>query len=442
MSDRCGLLQAHDRNRQRPPVQDAAASNEIADTAIETFDLGAYIGAKVVVDDDIYGTICFADGAERDSSLTEQETYFVELFARLIGHALERRTYERALDEREEIYRAVIDSSFDLVFRIEPDGTFSYLSDGVEALLGVPPEAYLHEPFTSMLPNEETIELAGDIFERVMRGERVEEYYFPLSDDSGSRVFVDIRVVPLYASDVPTADRQPADIVGIQGMARSAADRHRRESLIRVLNRVLRHNLRNEMNVIRGFAEILEAQLAEDAADYAGRIITASERLTDLSETARRLEENFDQPQERGAIDVVPIVSQVGSALEERYPSVSVEVETPEEAITEAAPRVEAALWELTDNAAKHSGDAPTVEITVTTERASVVIDVQDDGPGLPAQEQSVLVDGDESPLVHGSGLGLYMVFWISQSLGGTLQTEVNESGTAVELRLPRHKPT
>jgi len=82
-------------------VQDANASSAISETAIETFDLGTYIGAKLTVNNEPYGTICFADKEERGTTFSDAETHFVELLAHLAGNAIERRTYEQELEERE-----------------------------------------------------------------------------------------------------------------------------------------------------------------------------------------------------------------------------------------------------------------------------------------------------------------------------------------------------
>jgi len=74
-------------------------------------------------------------------------------------------------------------------------------------------------------------------------------------------VYSDIRVVPLYEPSVPNEERTAEDIVGAQGMVRETTDRHRREGLISVINRVLRHNVRNKLSVINGYAEILANDL-------------------------------------------------------------------------------------------------------------------------------------------------------------------------------------
>lgn len=426
-------------------VQDAGRSTAISARAIETFDFGAYIGARVVVDDAIQGTVCFAAGPERDAAFSESETYFVELLARLVGQALERHQYERQLaareaelHERREIYRAVIDASFDLVFRVDDAGRFSYLSPPIEGLLGYPPDQYLGDPFTEMLPDEGTIQLAGEIYEAVLAGETVEEYFFPLEHRSGGHVYVDLRVTPIYDSAGAAADRSAADIVGVQGMASDATDRYRSERLIRVLNRVLRHNLRNDMNVIGGYAELLQQELTGDPASMATVIAETSDGLVALSETARQLERNLSRPATVEPTDIVPLVTEVATDVGRRHPDASIDVEAPASAIANGAPRLETAIEELVDNAAKHGGTPPVVEVAIEPTDRQVVVRVSDDGPGLPDQERDVLEAGDETPLVHASGLGLWLVHWIVESLDGQLRLLERESGTAIEVRLPR----
>jgi len=75
---------------------------------------------------------------------------------------------------------------------------------------------------------------------------------------TSDQVVLDVRKVPIYESTVPKENRTTADIVGVQGAAKAATERFHRERLNHVLNRVLRHNLRNDMNVIGGFSEVLE----------------------------------------------------------------------------------------------------------------------------------------------------------------------------------------
>jgi len=129
---------------------------------------------------------------------------------------------------------------------------------------------------------------------------------------TSDQVVLDVRKVPIYESTVPKRNRTTADIVGVQGAAKAATERFHRERLNHVLNRVLRHNLRNDMNVIGGFSEVLEKRLSGENAELAERIAGTSDRLSQLSESARKLSENMDLAPELEPMDITPMVERCG----------------------------------------------------------------------------------------------------------------------------------
>jgi len=414
------------------------------DPAFQTHQLSCYHGAPIIVDDDPYGTVCFSARDPRADPFTDAEKSLTYLIAQIVGYEIEQRNYERdlaeqeqTLAERREIYRAVIDANFDLLFRIDLDGQFIYHSPSVEEMLGYTADELHGRPFTAVLPDAETAEAAQRLYEQVLAGETVEESYLPLETKSGEIIYADIRGTPIYDADIPPEERTPSDIVAVQGMTRDATERKRRDRLISVIHRVLRHNLRNDMGVIRGYTELLGESLSGDDAELAQRIHTTAERLIDLSETAQKLEENLDSPPELEPIDVVPLVTRAATQIDEAHAAATITIDTSETAVAQSAPRLETAIWELVDNAATHAGDTPTVEVSVRVTDDAVVIRVLDDGPGLPEMEQSVLLSGDETPLVHGKRLGLWLVYWIVTSLDGDLDVPDGRPGAAIEIRLP-----
>ena len=100
------------------------------------------------------------------------------------------------------------------------------------------------------------------------------------------------------------------------------------------------------------------------------------------------------------------------------YRDASIAVSAPEQVGVESSPRLETAVWELVDTAAKHAGETPDIEIEIKQTDSHVVCVVRDDGPGVPELERSAL-RGAETSLVHGRGLRLWLVYWIITDLGG-----------------------
>ncbi|MEF8784513.1 MAG: ATP-binding protein [Haloarculaceae archaeon] len=416
-----------------------------ADPDFESHGVHCYHGAPVMVEGEAFGTVCFVSHDARGEPFSDSEKAFTDLIAQMVGSEIERERKQAALDARErelekrqELYRAVIDASFDLLFRVDADGTYTYHSPTIEPMLGYTPDEIVGKPYQTLLPDDATAEVADKLFQRVLGGETAEERYLPLETAAGDIVYVDVRVTPIYAADVPDTERTPADIVAIQGMAHDATERKQRERLNRVLNRVLRHNLRNDMTVINGYADMLADRVDEADTDLVRRIRNTADRLLGMSETARELGDNFADPPTLEPLDVVPVVRGMVEQVASRDLAAEITVDAPDAAVASAAPRLETAIWELLDNAVRHAGDSPTVSVSVTVATETVDIRIADDGPGIPAQEATVLETGEETPLVHGSGLGLWLVYWIVSSLDGEVHVPEQTEGTTVRIRLPR----
>jgi signal transduction histidine kinase len=238
---------------------------------------------------------------------------------------------------------------------------------------------------------------------------------------------------------------------GVNGLAaglreREAALRERQQRL-EVLYRLLRHNLRNGMSVINTHADLL-AERTDDPllAESAGAIAEAGEELSDLSWKARQLEQLLDEAEPAAEpLDLASVAADVIDEQRERYTGVSFELSIPEEAPVVAVPSLRFAVENAVENACEHN-DSADPEVSVAVRRVSgtagnghpgVELVVADNGPGIPEQDRAVIEQGRETDLEHGSGLGLWIVYWIVDSSGGELAFEENDPrGSVVRLRL------
>lgn len=92
-------------------VVDASEDGWTDDPAYDRFGLGTYIGGRVEVDGELYGTLCFADAEDRGEAFTDTQRTFVELLTRWGSYELERQRaraqLQRERDRLEEFASVV-----------------------------------------------------------------------------------------------------------------------------------------------------------------------------------------------------------------------------------------------------------------------------------------------------------------------------------------------
>lgn len=221
-------------------------------------------------------------------------------------------------------------------------------------------------------------------------------------------------------------------------------DRRIRTQQIQVLDRMLRHNLRNQMNVVDGYAELLATELGDDQlVGYAERIGAVASSLTTTAETVRfvrnRLENDPPKPE---PLDVTAIVERCLRRARDTYPKAEFHSELPDSAVAYAHDTMGIVLDALFENAVEHNdAETPRIDVHITERTGSeLAISVEDNGPGMPDSELVALESGVEpTQLEHATGIDLWMANWFVTEFGGsTAVPENGAQGTVVELHLTR----
>ena len=232
---------------------------------------------------------------------------------------------------------------------------------------------------------------------------------------------------------------------GYNRMSAGIADRERklrdRQQRLEVLYRVIRHNLRNEMSVILNYADIAAGMTDDDQVEMAADTITETGRkLTALSEKARQVQNALETAEETEQVDAAEVVRRSVADQREAFPDVEIRADVPESCPAEAITALELAVENVVENAAKHDDSPePVVDVAVSGTDERVFVSVADGGPGIPEQERNVLTKGRETSLEHGSGLGLWLVYWVVDRSGGSLRFDDNEpAGSVVTFVLDR----
>ncbi|MFB6157431.1 MAG: sensor histidine kinase [Haloferacaceae archaeon] len=212
-------------------------------------------------------------------------------------------------------------------------------------------------------------------------------------------------------------------------------EERRRQQRIQVLNRALRHNLRNDLTAARGYVEML-TEAGDEAESHATRVLGILDGMADLGVKARDIEQvlaadaDVDEP-----VSLAAIVEQAAEDARSAHGDASITTAVPDDVRVAVDPVVlRSVLRELLENAAVHT-DGTGIEVAFVDAEGDIV--VSDDGPGIPEYETEVFEIEEETSLKHGSGLGLWLVKWGVDRFGGTVRFDTSGTGTRVHVSIP-----
>ncbi|AGB31667.1 putative PAS/PAC sensing his kinase [Natrinema pellirubrum DSM 15624] len=287
-------------------------------------------------------------------------------------------------------------------------------------LFGQSPQSMIGDPLRSITTGLEGTDLSAGATGTI-----------PLQTTKGRRRF------QFSVSAVDNAETDTDDGAGPVArtvMLRDVTDRQTREQRLAVLNRVLRHNVRNELDVVLAYADRIDDEDVRDG------IRDSATDLVELSSKARAAEDVMTAS--AGSPEPVDLAAVARDVVEEYRTAnrpCEISLSCPGEILVSSHRSVvRRVLSELVDNAITHADRSPRIEITArASPDGTAELVVADDGPGIPAREREILGDGTETQLEHGSGIGLWFVNWAVTQLGGDLSFRENEpTGSVVTVRL------
>jgi len=381
--------------------------------------------------------------------------------------------------------RTALDDLADPLVALALDGRIVRLNPAAEAFLGADAETVRDRPLDEFLDVSIGLDTEAD-----------------LTDDEAD--FTDEVVIEsgtgrrTYAVATSRLTDPSGAHVGYTVVFSDVTKRERRRQQLAVLNRILRHNLRNDAGVAAGYGELLAERLDDpELAQMADAIGRRAGALAALGEKAGTVETLLSDA-EPVETDVRGLVESIVADAREREPDATVAFAVGGAEATDAGGGGERRLgrangsdrrrrrtgrdrrgrrtvgeqrgsddaWtarirpdalravatNTVENALNHHDGAgverddggPWVRVALRRERSDgetddcFVLTVADDGPGIPDHEVEAVESGRETALEHGSGLGLWVVEWGAGALGAAVDYADREPrGTTVTVRIP-----
>jgi signal transduction histidine kinase len=209
-------------------------------------------------------------------------------------------------------------------------------------------------------------------------------------------------------------------------------------STLSFTNSVLRHDIKNDMTVVRGRARVIaDADPCEDLVAESARTIDGQvDEVLDVIDSTSSIAETLSDDPDYEPIDVADITRGVASNQNDMLPA-SISVDAPESAMVYGNDAVRTVISNLVENGVEHNDATdPQVHVGVTTDAQHVILRVLDNGPGVSEKQKATLFD--RRPDDTGGG-GLHVVATLVENFGGEIRVEDNEPrGTVFVVEFPR----
>ena len=346
-------------------------------------------------------------------------------------------TARKEREQELQLFQKAVEQAGHGILITDRDGTIEYVNPAYERDSGyTPTEAVgLNPRIVKSGKHDESF--YGKLWETICSGD-VWEHDLINRRKSGELYHVEQTIAPITDAD--------DDITNFVAIESDITEKRLRGQRLSVLNRILRHNIRNGMNVIQGNTTRLRDAADDDEREAA---LTAIEdqaaELLKISENAAAVRDLFQRERHPDVTcDVGAMLSRLATDLDEAYPDADITVAAPESVMAQADDRLETAIRTAVENAVVHN-DSPDPEITVSATAIDgpdtgnwVDITIADNGPGIPPAERPMVERESETQLVHGTGLELWHIYWVAKSFGGEMRIADNDPrGTIVTIRVP-----
>lgn len=376
-----------------------------------------------------------ADGSEFWNRLTvapihdenDEVTHFV-------GFQEDVTAWVDARHDRRRLERAV-EAAGQAIFTTTADGTVTYANPAFEEITGHDADEVIGETPRILQSGRHNEAYYARMWETVLSGETWTEEVVNSHANGGTYHAIQT-ITPVF-----DGDGSVEELVAIQTDV-TVQKEHERH--LATLDRVLRHDLRNRLNVVMGHTEaIQEAAVDDSTAEHADAISEAIDDLLAIADREREINRMLLERPQRVAVEIVPTLRAALGEARESHPDATLDfrVDCPTDTEAIATENVSDAITEVVEFLLDHAeSSAPHVDVTVTATAERVTIRIADAEDPIPETDRDVLLDTEDiDALNHGTGLDLWFVYWVVRRSNGSLSfSDIDESGNAIVIELPR----
>jgi PAS domain S-box-containing protein len=387
------------------------------------------------------------DYAERDAT-SGQPTQVLARLRAIVGadtsvaDADMQRLFRQELETRRQTEKrlaTVLDRIPHPVYYRDADGVYLGCNTAFETFCGEPREEIIGSR-TEELSGERHAELCEQHDDKVLK--------------TGEKQLLETTVTLQGKERHIRANKAPLteDRTGIEGIVASIEDiteqRRQQQQLetqknnLEILNSVTRHDIRNDLQVVLGMAEVLRDHVDDEGMEYLDTMVTKGRHAVDITRQARDLTETMLESD--FGTDRIPLKSTLDTQIDEirstyNQAIITVEGDIPNTAVV-ADGMLSSVFRNILANGIQHNDSSvPRIRVWVQTTDHQATVHIADNGPGVPDERKDEIFGRGEKGLESsGTGLGLYLVDTLVDRYGGDVYATDSDEGAEFVIRLQR----
>lgn len=424
-------------------VNDAGAAGWQDDALYHQFGLECYAGVEVSAGDDRYGTVCFTGLSPREQSFTETEQTFIEFLGQSVSYELERKQRVDHLTALNTLSRELMDVE-------TADAVSENVVRTAETTLGLPITAIaLHDDQNDELEAVAQTDRAEEVLRATSMlresgvgwkaftdGTRQTTDLSARSDIPVHPPVTEVAIFPLgdhgifLTGSTRTDGFSPSEFDFAETIAMNtdaALDQAEREQELQQRNEqlesfssMLAHELRNPLMI----AQIYHQQSADGNEAAAEEVETALDRIEEMIDVLLVTARGSDSVIDWESVALPDVITDAWTDVSAESAQLVLETNR---SIRADPTHLRHLFNNLLQNSIEHGGE----EVTVHIGDLEGGFYVEDDGPGIPAEDRDEVFEVGYTTNEKGMGLGLAFVAQLAKTYDWECTVTTSETGGA-----------
>lgn len=330
---------------------------------------------------------------------------------------------------RQRRFEAVFNNTYQFTGLMSPDGTLLEVNSAAVEFAGRSRDELVGQKIWDAYwfqTNKEAAQTAKHAVNMAQEGEFFREQ---ITVQGGVReAVIDFSVRPVIGEDgtVELLVPEGRDITRLS----------QREQQLKVTNRFLRHNIRNKLTTIQGYARVMSEYDDPDLKLHGETITQAATELNKNAELARQINALITDEPTPEPVDLREQLERAGTIVENRHAQAEVIIDAPESLNTIGLKSLHEAFAELLvtifDGA---PAESLILDVSVSNDNTAV-IKIPSVGDSLSQAAQDVLSgDIELKQTQHAEGLGVWYMYWTIWYSGG--EVIITEDSERLRVQLP-----